>query len=168
MRRLEEVGTRLLTVLSLPVQVNALRLARLFQYLPRLEDFLYAPRLRVAREHCPSRWRRTGNRPRSQGEAVCSSLRSGLPASWNKRVWKSLFGVSRRRKLGFSSRLRSSRLSFTAACIPFCSIWHPAQIVRFVRVQWKMSRWSKRETMPMFGFYVYAEESGARVSAAVA
>jgi len=40
--------------------------------------------------------------------------------------------------------------------------------VRFVRVQWKMSRWSKRESMPMFGFYVYAEESGARVSTAVA
>jgi len=40
--------------------------------------------------------------------------------------------------------------------------------VRFVRVQWKMSRWGKGETMPLFGFYVYAEESGARVSAAVA
>jgi hypothetical protein len=40
--------------------------------------------------------------------------------------------------------------------------------VRFIRVQWKMSRWSKREQMPMFGFYVYVEESGARVSAAVA
>ena len=40
--------------------------------------------------------------------------------------------------------------------------------VHFVRVQWKMSRWSKRETVPMFGFYVYAEESGARVSVAVA
>jgi hypothetical protein len=40
--------------------------------------------------------------------------------------------------------------------------------VRFVRVQWTMSRWSKRESMPMFGFYVYAEESGARVSVAVA
>jgi hypothetical protein len=40
--------------------------------------------------------------------------------------------------------------------------------VRFVRVQWTMSRWSKRESLPMFGFYVYAEESGARVSAAVA
>ena len=40
--------------------------------------------------------------------------------------------------------------------------------VRFLRIQWKMSRWSKRETMPMFGFYVYAEESGARVSVAVA
>lgn len=39
---------------------------------------------------------------------------------------------------------------------------------RFIRVQWKMSRWSKRDTMPMFGFYVYAEESGARVSVAVA
>jgi hypothetical protein len=40
--------------------------------------------------------------------------------------------------------------------------------IRFVRAQWKMSRWSKGEAMPMFGFYVYAEESGARVSAAVA
>ena len=38
--------------------------------------------------------------------------------------------------------------------------------VRFLRVHWKMSRWSKRESMPMFGFYVYAEESGARVSVA--
>jgi hypothetical protein len=40
--------------------------------------------------------------------------------------------------------------------------------LKFLRVQWKMSRWSKRESMPMFGFYVYAEESGARVSVAVA
>jgi hypothetical protein len=40
--------------------------------------------------------------------------------------------------------------------------------VRFLRVQWNMSRWSKRESMPMFGFYVYAEESGARISTAVA
>jgi hypothetical protein len=31
-----------------------------------------------------------------------------------------------------------------------------------------MSRWTKGEAMPMFGFYVYAEESGARISAAVA
>lgn len=37
--------------------------------------------------------------------------------------------------------------------------------VRFVRVQWKMSRWSRHETTPMFGFYVYAEESGARMGA---
>lgn len=40
--------------------------------------------------------------------------------------------------------------------------------VRYLRVQWKMSRWSKREKMPMFGFYVFVEESGARVSVAVA
>jgi hypothetical protein len=40
--------------------------------------------------------------------------------------------------------------------------------VRYVRAQWKMSRWSRGDVMPMFGFYVYAEESGARVSAAVA
>jgi hypothetical protein len=40
--------------------------------------------------------------------------------------------------------------------------------VKYLRVQWKMSRWSKREKMPMFGFYVFVEESGARVSVAVA
>ncbi len=40
--------------------------------------------------------------------------------------------------------------------------------VRFLRVNWKMSRWSRGEAVPMFGFYVYAEESGARISAAVA
>jgi len=44
----------------------------------------------------------------------------------------------------------------------------PKQDVRYLRVAWKMSRWSKGTTMPMFGFYVYAEESGSRVSAAVA
>jgi hypothetical protein len=43
---------------------------------------------------------------------------------------------------------------------------HPE--IAFVRVQWRMSRWSRGETTPMFGFYVYAEESGARISAAVA
>jgi hypothetical protein len=40
--------------------------------------------------------------------------------------------------------------------------------IRYVRVQWKMSRWRRSAVDPMFGFYVYAEESGARVSAAVA
>lgn len=40
--------------------------------------------------------------------------------------------------------------------------------VQYLRVHWQMSRWNKRESVPMFGFYVYAEESGARVSAAVA
>ena len=40
--------------------------------------------------------------------------------------------------------------------------------LRYARVQWKMSRWSRQEPTPMFGFYVYAEESGSRVSAAVA
>jgi len=40
--------------------------------------------------------------------------------------------------------------------------------IGFVRVDWKMSRWSRGETTPMFGFYVYAEESGARISTAVA
>jgi hypothetical protein len=38
--------------------------------------------------------------------------------------------------------------------------------VGFVRVQWKMKQWGRRETTPMFSFYVYAEESGARGCAA--
>ncbi len=40
------------------------------------------------------------------------------------------------------------------------------QDVRLVRVQWKMSRWSRQEFTPMCGFYLYSEESGARVGAA--
>ena len=40
------------------------------------------------------------------------------------------------------------------------------QEVRFVRVQWKMSKWSRQEFTPMCGFYLYTEESGARVGAA--
>jgi hypothetical protein len=35
----------------------------------------------------------------------------------------------------------------------------------FVRVQWKMSRWRKGAAIPMCGFYLYAEESGSRVTA---
>jgi hypothetical protein len=35
-----------------------------------------------------------------------------------------------------------------------------------VRVQWKMSKWSRQEFTPMCGFYLYTEESGARVGAA--
>jgi hypothetical protein len=38
--------------------------------------------------------------------------------------------------------------------------------VSFVCVKWKMNRWSRGETAPMFGFYLYAEESGARVAVA--
>jgi hypothetical protein len=38
--------------------------------------------------------------------------------------------------------------------------------VRFLRVQWKMSSWSRQEFTPMFGFYLYTEESGARMNAA--
>jgi hypothetical protein len=38
--------------------------------------------------------------------------------------------------------------------------------VRFVHVKWKMSRWSRGKTTPLFGFYLYEEESGTRVGAA--
>jgi hypothetical protein len=40
--------------------------------------------------------------------------------------------------------------------------------IRFVQVRWRMSRWKKGDFSPMFDFYVYAEESGSRVTAAVA
>jgi hypothetical protein len=36
--------------------------------------------------------------------------------------------------------------------------------IRYVRVQWSMHRWGKTERIPLFGFEVFAEESGARVS----
>jgi hypothetical protein len=36
--------------------------------------------------------------------------------------------------------------------------------VRYLRVQWNMNRWGKGERAPLFGFEVFLEESGARVS----
>ncbi len=36
--------------------------------------------------------------------------------------------------------------------------------VRSLRVQWSMSRWGKGERVAQFGFQVFLEESGARVS----
>jgi hypothetical protein len=36
--------------------------------------------------------------------------------------------------------------------------------LRFLRVQWNMSRWGKGERIAQFGFQVFLEESGARVS----
>jgi hypothetical protein len=36
--------------------------------------------------------------------------------------------------------------------------------VRYLRVQWNMNLWGRGERIPVFGFEVYLEESGARVS----
>jgi hypothetical protein len=36
--------------------------------------------------------------------------------------------------------------------------------VRYLRVQWNMNRWGRGERIPLFGFEVFLEESGARVS----
>ncbi|HTC35271.1 MAG TPA: hypothetical protein VK724_17995 [Bryobacteraceae bacterium] len=36
--------------------------------------------------------------------------------------------------------------------------------VRFLRVHWDMSRWGKGERVAQFGFQVFLEESGARIS----
>jgi hypothetical protein len=37
--------------------------------------------------------------------------------------------------------------------------------VRYLRVEWKMTRWARGEITPLFSFYVFAEASGARVCA---
>ena len=36
--------------------------------------------------------------------------------------------------------------------------------LRYLRVQWNMHRWGRGERLPLFGFEVFVEESGARVS----
>src|ERR1700733_12374635 len=36
--------------------------------------------------------------------------------------------------------------------------------IRYLRVQWNMNRWGRGERVPFFGFEVFLEESGARVS----
>ena len=40
--------------------------------------------------------------------------------------------------------------------------------IRYLRVQWKMDRWTKGSPNPLFGFYVDAERSGTRIRTAVA
>ena len=40
---------------------------------------------------------------------------------------------------------------------------HPE--VQYLRVQWKMSRWGRGESTPLFCFYVFAEPVGAMVGA---
>ncbi|MGP0072995.1 MAG: hypothetical protein ACLPWF_13805 [Bryobacteraceae bacterium] len=41
---------------------------------------------------------------------------------------------------------------------------HPE--IQHLRVQWNMNRWGRTERVPLFGFEVFVEESGARVSSA--
>jgi hypothetical protein len=36
--------------------------------------------------------------------------------------------------------------------------------VQYLRVQWNMKHWGKSQRIPLFGFEVFLEESGARVS----
>jgi hypothetical protein len=43
---------------------------------------------------------------------------------------------------------------------------HPK--VRYLRVSWKVEKFPGRDVSPMFGFYVYMQESGARLSSAKA
>ena len=40
--------------------------------------------------------------------------------------------------------------------------------VRYLRVQWKMNRWTKGNPNPLFGFYVDSELSGTRIRTAAA
>jgi hypothetical protein len=39
--------------------------------------------------------------------------------------------------------------------------------IRYLRVHWQMNRWGRTEHVPVFGFEVFLEESGARLSSAV-
>ena len=43
---------------------------------------------------------------------------------------------------------------------------HPE--VKFLHVRWKMNRWGSFDSPPLFGFYVFAEESSRATAAAVA
>ena len=43
----------------------------------------------------------------------------------------------------------------------------PYPEVRYLQVRWKMSRWDRREPLPLFGFHVFVEESGSRLRPAV-
>ena len=40
--------------------------------------------------------------------------------------------------------------------------------VRYLQARWKMNRWGNGDPMPMFGFCLFGEESGSRVSSAAA
>lgn len=40
--------------------------------------------------------------------------------------------------------------------------------IKYLRVQWKMNRWTKGNPNPLFGFYVVSELSGTRIRSASA
>lgn len=40
--------------------------------------------------------------------------------------------------------------------------------IKYLRIQWKMNRWTKGNPTPLFGFHVHRERSGARVRTAAA
>ena len=43
----------------------------------------------------------------------------------------------------------------------------PYPEIRYLQVRWKMTRWDRREPLPLFGFYVFVEESGSRLRPAI-
>ena len=40
--------------------------------------------------------------------------------------------------------------------------------LKYLRVHWKMSRWGRGEPSPMFGFYVFAEETSSALTSVAA
>lgn len=40
------------------------------------------------------------------------------------------------------------------------------QDVKYIRAQWKLSRWGRGDLQPIFGFYVFAEKAAGQVKAA--
>ena len=79
----------------------------------------------------------------------------------------SVWGSSDGRDFGYKPLLRLPEKFY---CGMYSALLNLAKYpaVRYVRVEWKMRHWGKGNAVPKFGFSVFTERSGARVSAAVA
>jgi len=78
----------------------------------------------------------------------------------------SVWGSSDGRDWGYKPRLTLPEKYY---CGMYSSLLNLAKYpaVRHLRVEWKMRRWDKGNSVPRFGFSVFAERSGSRVSTAV-
>ena len=77
------------------------------------------------------------------GSGTSGSAISGFPSSNDKRNWRMLQAFPRKSYCGtYSMLLDLSRL----------------REIRYLRAEWRMSRWGSGEISPLFGFYLSAEE----------
>jgi len=78
-------------------------------------------------------------------------------------VWGSPNGID----WGVAPLLSLPRKSYCGDYHAFINLAkHPA--ARFLRAEWRMSRWGKRESGLMFGFYIAVDEAHSHIAAAVA